>query len=378
MEVAPTEALPRLRVAFLNNYDMGLALERWKTGDYPGQHLFGITHFPEHGLDVDIIPFGRVGRTRAWINHRIGDVVLQWRVLLRCSHYDVIYSASQNDTLALALLRRMRLLRTPIVATMHHPAQGPLLRPWLFRLAYGGHDRLLCMDEDIYDETLRFGLPQSKVTLVGWCVDLAFYEPEPVPSGPDVPLVLTAGKIKRDYGSLLRGIEGLGCRLEIYCSADSAPPAQSVPANAEVHFDPERPSTSNLLTMEQLLERYKAATVVAIPLQASEVRRTTGLTALLEAIAMGRPVVMTENTFMNIEKAGFGRRVAPGDVEGWRRALSELTTDLSLAEEMGKRGRELCVAEFALPEYSARVAEEVRSVTTQRRRRQRSGRRTQH
>jgi glycosyltransferase involved in cell wall biosynthesis len=78
-------------------------------------------------------------------------------------------------------------------------------------------------------------------------------------------------------------------------------------------------------------------------------------------MAMGRAVLMTANGFMNIEQAGFGRRIAPGDVDGWREALREFTTDRHKADEMGRQARRVCAEEFSLPAYSSRVAAALRS-----------------
>ena len=361
LEIAKHQPEPALRALFLNEYDMERALTRWLAADYPGQYLYGVTHFAQHGIAVEIVPLGRVGKARRWIKHRAGDITLQWHALLRCGQCDVIYAASPYDTAFLALLRRARVLRKPLVATLHHPAQGPFARPWLFRLVYGAHDRLLCMNDDIRDEAQRFGVKREKLVLVRWAVDLDFYEPAPVPIGDTTPMVLAAGKVKRDYSTLLEAVPDVDCRLEIYCSALSAPHPGSVPPNAEVHFDQAHPGSSEFLTMQELCARYRACTLVAIPLQASEVRGNSGVTGLLEAMAMGRAVLMTANGFMNIEQAGFGRRIAPGDVDGWREALREFTTDRHKADEMGRQARRVCAEEFSLPAYSSRVAAALRS-----------------
>jgi glycosyltransferase involved in cell wall biosynthesis len=351
-----------LRALFINDYLMAKAMEEWRRGEYPAHHLFGVTHLPDRGVEVEIVPYGRYSTLRTRVTKVFGDLWQQWSVLRWRMPYDVLYSGSQYDSFLLSVLRRLKLYRHPLVATMHHLAKGPLRRPRLFRALYGGHDMLLCMSAEIRDEIVeQLGFASERVRLVGWAVDLDFYTPAPMPSaGPAV--VIAAGKTKRDYDVLVEGASGVDCRVEIYCSALSAPTVP-VPPNVSVHYDTQHADQTAALSMRDLLERYRTCRVVAIPLQASEVRGTTGLTSLLEALAMGRPVIMTTNGFMDIERAGVGVVVEPGDGAGWRAAMASLAGDMALASEMGARARELAERDFGMDAYTDRVAEALFTVT---------------
>ena len=357
-EVGPTP----LRALFINDYLMTKAMEEWRRGEYPAHHLFGVTHLPDRGVEVEIVPYGGYSKLRTRLTKVFGDLWQQWSVLWWRKPYDVLYSGSQYDSFLLSVLRRVKLYRHPLVATMHHLAKGPFRRPWLFRALYGGHDALLCMSAEIRDEIVeQLGFPTQRVRLVGWAVDLDFYTPAPIPTA-EPAMVIAAGKTKRDYDVLVEGASGVACSVEIYCSAQSAPTVP-VPQNVSVHYDTQHADQTAALSMRDLLERYRACRVVAIPLQASEVRGTTGLTSLLEALAMGRPVIMTTNTFMDIEGAGVGVVVEPGDHAGWRAAMSSLAGDMTLASEMGGRARELTERDFGMDDYTDRVAEVLFAVT---------------
>ena len=357
-EVGPTP----LRALFINDYLMTKAMEEWRRGEYPAHHLFGVTHLPARGVEVEIVPYGEYSRLRTRLTSVFGDLWQQWSVLRWRKPYDVLYSGSQYDSFLLSVLRRLKLYRHPLVATMHHLAKGPLRRPRLFRALYGGHDMLLCMSAEIRDEIVeQLGFPSERVRMVGWAVDLEFYSASPMPTA-EPAMVIAAGKTKRDYDVLVQGASGVACRVEIYCSALSAPTVP-VPANVSVHYDTEHADQTAALSMRDLLERYRTCRVVAIPLQASEVRGTTGLTSLLEALAMGRPVIMTTNSFLDIERAGVGVVVEPGDSAGWHAAMSTLAGDMTRASEMGARARELAERDFAMDDYTDRVADVLFSVT---------------
>ena len=84
------------------------------------------------------------------------------------------------------------------------------------------------------------------------------------------------------------------------------------------------------LDYSQVIQDLKRASVVAIPLAGTGL---VGFTELLDALALGKPIVMTRNEHFSPEEVGCGVSVAPGDVAGWRRALASVTP------EMGGRAR---------------------------------------
>ncbi len=361
-----TDRRPRIRALFFNDYPMDEALRDWRKGAYPGQHLFGVTHLDEFQIDVDIVPWGRMTRIRSILKSSVGDIGLQLRVLswVASGRYAVIYSAAHVDSVLLAILRRLGLLRVPLVGTLHHPLKGPFANRRLFGLLYGGHDLLLCMSDEIYRQVVdQLGTEPSRARLVGWAVDLDIYAPGTAqrrPGGGSV--VVSAGKTKRDYQTLVDAFAELDCRLAIYCSEASAPDTTSLADNVTVHFDRTNRDQSTALSFSDLLDVYRNCLAVAIPLPASEVHSTTGLTSLLEAMAMQCPVIMTTNTFMDLQGEAVGLVVAPGDVYGWQAAVQSLLDAPELARSLGARGRQVCEERFSLERYSGRIADALREV----------------
>jgi glycosyltransferase involved in cell wall biosynthesis len=91
-----------------------------------------------------------------------------------------------------------------------------------------------------------------------------------------------------------------------------------------------------------MMAAHLTARVIAIPLDKSEVS-LAGLTSLVDAMAIGRPVIMTRNPFidLDIEAEGIGRWVEPGDVEGWAKALRWFDQNPDASQAMGRRARAL-------------------------------------
>ena len=86
---------------------------------------------------------------------------------------------------------------------------------------------------------------------------------------------------------------------------------------------------------------------------------TVGLTTLVEAFALGLPVVCTRNPKfeMDIEKEGVGIYVDYNDVEGWKQAIRYLYTHPEEAQQMGANGRKQAEREYNLEHYSRELSQ---------------------
>ena len=80
---------------------------------------------------------------------------------------------------------------------------------------------------------------------------------------------------------------------------------------------------------------------MAIPLFLG--KSLSGLTSLMDALGMGKPVIMTKHPLIDIdiEAQGIGKWVEPGDVKGWRDAIQFFEEHEDEAFLMGQRARNL-------------------------------------
>jgi glycosyltransferase involved in cell wall biosynthesis len=113
--------------------------------------------------------------------------------------------------------------------------------------------------------------------------------------------------------------------------------------NVTVEAGPDDASTDHGISYPVLIQQYYAkALAVAIP-RIDLPDDTSGFTNLLEAMAMGKPVIMTRTGCLDldIEKEGIGFYVKPYDVNGWIEALGYARSNGAKMSEMGARGRKL-------------------------------------
>lgn len=359
-----------MKVLILSNQDISGIHASWKKeGEQArAEHLWGATTLGKHGIDVEILPFEKFKPLKKLSKgiKILGDLDQQLRTLLTCStsQIDAIYSAHHLTTPLLALLRKLKILRTPVVAIAYQSMSPNLWGNIFTQLCVDGNDQIICLSQKLKDDLIQdFNINPAKISVAEWGGDLPFYPIGEAASEPlSKPIILSAGKTYRDYPTLLAAIETLNCELQICGHAyQDVRRDLTLPANAVFY--------NEVLPWRAVLERYRNAYAVAIPLadKRNKPKNAVGLTNLLEAMAMGKPVVMTRNNLsryvVDIEAEGIGLWVETGDVKGWQEALEYLLNHPEVAHQMGAKARQLAEQEMNLNVFSRKVASTLSRVT---------------
>jgi glycosyltransferase involved in cell wall biosynthesis len=346
-----------MKVLFLNNYDMVYYWNACQNGKEPKQHLWGTSELAKYGIQVTILPFQRFGRLQRFSRKVAfwGDLDQQLRVLRHQGQYDVIYCGHHFSSILLAFLRFLGLFRRPIVAIAYQSLKKNIWTQLFATCTLHGYDQLFCINQAIRDDLHHhFGIPASKLTVNPWGSDLSFY-PTPRDTIP-TRQVISTGRTKRDYRTLIEAFHQVEGRLEVYGfpGGNAAP----MPKNVQV-FD-------CLPPWQDYLQLYQQADVIAIPVNRSLNKpfSCNGLSTFLDAIALGKPVVMTRNPYfgIDIEAEGIGLWAEPGDPQSWQYAISYLLDHPAIAQEMGRRARRYCENHCNLDLFAAKLASSLRSV----------------
>ena len=209
----------------------------------------------------------------------------------------------------------------------------------------------------------RLGVPASKLYAEPWPVDDRFWRPN---TSPAPGLIAAAGWEARDYPTLLRAVRGLDAELEMAVGSVALPEmvgeggdvdraiadigADGLPSNARAA---ER-------TPRQLRDLYGRCRIVVVPLQ--DVEFDAGVTAVTEAMAMGKPVIASRtrglaDLFVHGEQ---GLYVPPRDPRALREAIEHLLQSPAEGERMGRAGRALIERRHRLDPCLDRLASIVR------------------
>lgn len=323
-----------MKVLFLNDYPMAKARELNRQGVYPSQHLWGMREIARFGYDPVYFP------DSTWLGgpSRYKFSVQQLQAFIEFGGCDVVYSACQFNTWLLARMRRIGLLRKPLVTLVHHPLKSVLQGAGYV----AGHDALVFLNKSV--ETLtkqRFGDRLALSATLPWGPDLQFCTDLMAVPGPVLDIdVVAAGKTNRDFGTLVGASRQRNWKVSIYCADRNLEGIGPIPEHVSVQSN----ASGIVLDYRQLYEVSARARIIAVPL--FEIDALAGLTSVVDAIALGKPLVMTRNKWLDLDPQaeGFGITVAAGDVAGWTRAIDTILGDEQLQQRMSENARRVAAS----------------------------------
>ncbi len=262
-----------------------------------------------------------------------------------------ILSDGEHLGIPLALALRLRRRTIPHVMIGHHLTTRS--KALFFRRLHAERQitRILVHTRQQLAGATSLGIPPAKLRLVPYGVDTAFWHPWASMNGG---FVLVPGREHRDFSTLAAAVAGLSTRVLVTGASAHSPKARAAfPASWPRNV--ERGAFDYL----ELRRRYAAATVVVIPLTDTDF--PAGITAVLEAMAMGKAVIATATTGLDgvVSDGETGVLVPPGDPMALREAIQSLHHDATRRDELGRMARQAVERDFGLETYAERLLQEL-------------------
>lgn len=291
---------------------------------------------------------GRLGALETRLR-RFGDWRQGWRA--RRSDASAFLSLSEKAALAPALLDRAR----PHVAVAHNlttPRRRQLQERtrWLSRL-----DRIVVLSTTqaryLCEEA---GLPVERVRMVKDHVDHHFFEPS---GSPPERFVLSVGQTRRDYATLLEAVASVDAPTTVVASSLWTGQA------SELRDGDRGVTVRSDISARDLRRLYDRAAVVVVPLEPG-LDFAAGVNAVLEAMAMARPLVVTATPGIAdyVDDHVNCLLVPAGEPRVLQSAIERLLDDRALAERLGTAGRADVERERNLDAYVNTLANLLREV----------------
>jgi glycosyltransferase involved in cell wall biosynthesis len=295
--------------------------------------------------------------------------VVQAQILeafLRGKHYRHIVARADRFGLPLALLYKVTRGRRDLVLVSAWLSR-PKKAVFLSRLHVQSHLGAIINYSSVQAEAaLRFGVPPEKVHVILHPVDERFWRPT---DEATERCVLAVGSEARDYPTFVRAIDGLDVTADVAVGSSML----KTSGDADAMFGPllrgardagtDTPRTSvtrlrlhQQLSHDQLRALYSRARLVVVPLQ--DVDFDAGVTTITEAMAMGKPVVVTRSRGqVDVVRHGEnGLYVPPQDPDALRSAVRRVLDNPAEAHQMGRAGRRLVEERHTLDGWVSAVA----------------------
>lgn len=326
-----------MRIYFYHTQNIQYILSEHEKGHFPGHMLYGATYLEKMGFDIvwhQFIP----GASRL---KRM--LTTSWRILKLGRSIDAVYATHYTGIEPIIFLRALRIFRKPVIIWHHQPVIRPKskLRDILGRLFYRGIDDMFFFSQKLIDDSLATGKVKAKRLHLGyWGADLSFYdalqEEMPARNG-----FISSGKEWRDVPTLITAFNRMGAPIDIYLPEECCGfsykkqlEGMKTAENVKVYLG----KKMWIAEFAREVNRHSCVVICCEPK-----KYTVGLTTLVEAMALGLPVICSRNPQfpVDVDKVGCGISVPYHDVDAWCDAIDFMMSHRKEAAAMGMRGRKL-------------------------------------
>jgi glycosyltransferase involved in cell wall biosynthesis len=326
-----------MKVYFYHTQNIQMILRQWKDGSFPCHFLYGVTYFKDNGVDVIFHKSAHI--TKRWKL----SLYTAWQILTCHEHFDAVYATSFRGIEIIVLLRALNLFHHPIIIWHHQPIAKAKnrVREFFSKIFYRGFDHMFFFSEKLINDSLLSSKAyREHMSVANWGADLDFYNN--IFNKKNIlerSGFISTGKERRDMSTLIKAFNITQLPIDIYIdhntggvNYDQVFAQLEIKSNVNIHF------INRLMPGELSKMVNKAACIVIC---CKKTNYTVGLTTVVEALALGIPMVCSRNPQIpiNIDKEGCGITVEYGDLDGWINAITYISTHPDEAAEMGRKGR---------------------------------------
>lgn len=276
----------------------------------------------------------------------------------RVSQDDLIFCPSEDIGIPVATLCGAKQDRPKIAVFLHniHRPRGRIALK-LFRLAERV-DLFIVNSRSMLNFLRHYSnIPDSRVHFIWHPIDCNFFTPGLSSPNKTRPIIASVGLEKRDYRLLATATEKLDVDVK---AAGFSQFFSRVPQN----FPKIMPAnmSNRFYQLPELVQLYRDADVVTVCIEQNPA--AYGVTALLEAMACGRPIVATrtEGLAEYFSDPDAMITVEPGDHLGLQKAIIHLLNNPEEAKERGQRACQLVRERHNLNKFAEDLAQSLESL----------------
>lgn len=353
------------RVVFLFRGGRAQLTREVRAGDAPDDFLYGMNHFPS-GFETGFIeaaagdgpllrrllrPVEIAARGILRVNFGLSNAVVHRR---RIAAADVLISTTDGNTLPLLARRKFLHRPTPVIGITqglfefqarcrnekHRAAVTARLHALL---RHASHLVVLGEGDRRGLENCFRGRKLPPVTDCQFGVDVNFWCP--APDTPRAGVLSVGSDAMRDFETLMAAVREWPLRIVTRLGLDRslAGPQTTIDGNVDYR---------------ELRRLYQSAACVVVPVKDQD--RDSGHSVVLQAMACGRPVVLSETRGLWDRKIfAHGDTlylVPPGDPAAMRRQVHHVLTHRDEAEAVGRRARAAVEAKYTSRHFGAALA----------------------
>lgn len=264
------------------------------------------------------------------------------RVLRKCDFVYMTYLYEQ-PLILISLLKALGLFRhRKILAISHKQLKTgySTFSRFIYRLVYKHIDMFFFHSQQNLDDSVALGLvDRPRTKFFYWGDELAYVDRTYQMSMGD--FFISTGRENRDFDLMINAFSKTNAKLELYTNRinygnnyEALEAYQNKYPNVNIQFV----DKSNDTTL-RLAQRTAECRCVMIPLMRNHVNYCVGLTSIIEAMAMCKPIISSPNPYSPVDIAKEKIGIVADSLEDWIAAIQFMQDHPDEAEAMGKRAR---------------------------------------
>lgn len=363
---AHTEAQAQIEysILYLFNANYSEVPAACREGLLPSHRMFGFLELEKIGHKVRLCPppkftppkfaSGLWNRDIVW---RFRQAFFAWR---EHKNFDCIVATQEANALPVLLLKRLCLLKTPIIViniALLQPKNLEAKRFWFWRWLLPAAEEIVsyCSFQIPWIEA-QFGLKNERLSFIPLGIDSEFFAPNsenPTGNLPETPFCLSVGvNYGKDYPTLLAALPD-GVPLVIatdYVNAQLIEKLRAPQQKIEV---------LTRVPIRQLRDLYRRATLMIIPLH--DMRVSLGQTVLLENMVLGKLVVVSDTSSVRdyITPNFDALTVPPADTAALRQTIEDVFAAPETFAHIGENAARSARENFTSQLFAARLLQKI-------------------
>lgn len=234
-----------------------------------------------------------------------------------------------------------------------------VLERFIYRMVYKHIDMFFFHSQQNLDDSVALGLTErSKSRFFYWGDELTYVDRTYKMTMGD--FFISTGRENRDFDIMIKAFAKTNAKLELYTNRinyennyEDLEAYQNKYPNVDIKFV----DKSNDTTL-RLAQRTAECRCVMIPLMKNHVNYCVGLTSIIEAMAMGKPIISSPNPYSPVDIAKERIGIVADSVEEWVSAIQYMQDHPDEAEAMGQRARHMA-EEYYNVNSTAKLLDEV-------------------
>lgn len=326
-------------------YNISTVYQKFKRGELSSHLLYGAIELEKKGITISYYSQSKKGFI-GWIQDLFN---------LKKEKADFLFFPYLNGIfyLILAIAKKTGLLKhEKLIGILHFTPSITTKNRLYIKQIYKIFDKVYFHSPKNMEECIKLNIinrPQAEILY--WGTDLAYLDAL-AQNEKEEECFISTGLENRDYPTLIEAFSSLPHqKLDIYIYTQSLPQAKEA-KNISIHHI--LPENSN---QYYTARKTKKSQCVVIPINNKGLSYCTGHTSIVEAMALGKPIIVTDNPYhpIDVEKESIGIKVKPYDTESWKRAIQFVSTHKNETIEMGRRGRMLAESTYNINKCAEQI-----------------------